>query len=120
VRRRKLTPSQCDELWDRYEGKCWRCKLPIDKHKRDSWHWGHILALSCGGEDKPANMAPECRNCNETDARANVTPLAAKIKRIKRRHIGAEEQSPWSKRLERYRYDWKLRRYVLEDSSNGN
>jgi hypothetical protein len=97
-RRKRLTAKQALERWDAYQGKCWRCGLPLDRHKRGSWHWGHIIARSCGGGDEPKNMAPECRECNEQDGWKVTTPLAAKIKRIRVRHIGAKPQTEWSKR----------------------
>jgi hypothetical protein len=123
AKRKRLTAKQQLELWEKYDGKCWRphCRLPLDKHKRGAWHWGHIVAHSCGGTDEPENMAPECRHCNEKDNRENATPMAAENKRIAIKHIGAKPQSDWSKRHERikehYVYDWKRKSFVPKEST---
>jgi 5-methylcytosine-specific restriction endonuclease McrA len=90
-RRKRLTNKQKDDLWHEYGGKCWRCGLPINKHKREL-HWGHIVARSCGGSDEPKNMAPEHSHCNQEDNRTHATPMAAKAKRISQRHLGIDRE----------------------------
>jgi 5-methylcytosine-specific restriction endonuclease McrA len=91
VKRKRLTGNQKLELWEKYDGKCWRCKLPIDKHKRGELHWGHIIARSIGGSDGPENRAPEHARCNLDHAYAVDTPLAAKSKRVRIRDLERPE-----------------------------
>lgn len=107
MKRKWLTNNQKLELWDKYGGKCWRCGLPIDQHRRGDLHWGHIIAHSLGGASNPSNMAPEHSRCNLDSARATETPVAAKTKRVRIRDLGLKEPSQLAKQYARFKLKWK-------------
>lgn len=89
--RRRRTRAQRIKIFDAHKGICWRCKLPIQVGEK--WHIGHIISLSCGGADDDGNVAPEHEHCNLQDAYETTTPLAAKIKRTRARHLGIKKRS---------------------------
>ena len=95
--RKGLSNNDKLELWRKYDGKCERCGLPIDKHKRGELHWGHIIAKSLGGSDGPDNRRPEHAACNLESAYHTEIPVAAKVKRVAKRDLGIREPSRWSK-----------------------
>ena len=107
--RKRLTQNQKLNLWEKHQGKCWRCGFKI--FPSEIWHVGHRISLSLGGLDIIENMAPEHERCNMQDARETTTPLAAKWKRIRAKHIGIKKEKPKSK--------WKRKvngQCVLRDS----
>jgi len=117
MRRKRLTGNQKLDLWNAHKGKCHRCGLPIDAVHGEKWEVGHVLALGTGGEDVISNMAPEHVHCNATDAREHTTPLAAKIKRIGKRHIGIKKPS---RLAEQWAYFKRIRaeRAALKDDGH--
>jgi len=60
--RRMGAAGSCSEAqlrgrWDYYGGLCWLCRAPADTID-------HVVALSRGGSEWPANLRPACRSCN--------------------------------------------------------
>lgn len=86
--RRKLTPHRRLQVWERTGGRCVLCGRAIDGG-RERWIAEHIRALELGGADVLENMGPAHEACalakTQDDHRR-----AAKAKRQKIRHIGAE------------------------------
>ena len=100
MKRKRLSNNDNERLWNAFQGKCWRCGLPIDQHRRGELHWGHIIAHSLGGASDASNMAPEHASCNSKSARTAETPVAAKTKRVAIRHIERPEPKiKWSKKM---------------------
>lgn len=91
TKRRSRTRAQKVAIFDRDKGVCWRCGLPIQVG--EAWHIGHKISLSCGGTDDDDNVAPEHEHCNLQDAYEATTPRAAKIKRVRAKHLGVRKRS---------------------------
>jgi len=51
------TKAQLQARWDYYGGRCWIC---TDEAKE----MDHVIPLSKGGTNWPANLKPICRSCN--------------------------------------------------------
>lgn len=51
------TTSQVQARIDYYGGKCWMCGAPAGEID-------HVIPLSKGGSNWPANLRPACRSCN--------------------------------------------------------
>lgn len=96
MKRHRLTSSQREALWDRECAKavaggngqfpiCNLCALPIFPGQR--WHESHnkFLPHAIGGDVD--GIAHE--RCNLNHNHTHDTPLVAKVKRIRQKHIGA-------------------------------
>lgn len=67
--REKNAPGLCskDQLkarWDYYGGKCWMCG-------KDANTVEHVIPLSKGGSNWPANLRPACKMCNSKKSDKN-------------------------------------------------
>lgn len=95
-KRHRLTSAQREQLWDdecavalaARRGQfpiCKLCDLPIFPGQK--WHNNHdrFLPHAIGGECDGISH----KRCNEKHNHAHDTPLVAKVKRIRRKHIGA-------------------------------
>lgn len=98
LNRHRLTASQRESLYDAEVEKaiadsrglfpiCRLCDLPISPGQR--WHDNHdkYLPHAIGGERDGISHA----RCNLRHNHEHDTPLVAKVKRIRRKHIGAYE-----------------------------
>lgn len=84
---RRMSKARRLRVWDAYKGVCHLCGMAIKTG--DAWHVEHIVALACGGTDEDANMAPAHIDCHAPKTKDDVR-VAAKIKRVAARHIGAK------------------------------
>lgn len=50
-----------DEIWQRANGICHLCKLPVP---RERFHVEHVIPLSAGGTNTADNLAPAHPRCN--------------------------------------------------------
>lgn len=88
--RRRLSSKQREELYDRCRGNnefptCNLCGLPVDG-TREPWDESHEGAPhALGGTETGVAH----RVCNQRDNHLNVTPMVAKAKRGRQKHIGA-------------------------------
>jgi hypothetical protein len=94
VKRKRLTQRQKVVLWEKSEGKCWRCEQPIvNGIEGDDWVLGHCNKPHwMGGVD----VAPEHTACNSEDGKVQTT-LAAKSVRIRARNAGIKKRSLFGK-----------------------
>lgn len=92
-----LRPDEKEALLEEHGRKCGRCGLPIDP-VRDRWHTGHRIDRAIGGSDEWENLRPEHSRCNLGYAAEVGNGVAAKVKRVRQRHMGCREQSAWSKK----------------------
>jgi len=104
--RRRLTPHRRLQVWERTGGRCVVCGRLIDG-VRERWIVEHIRALELGGADEMENMGPAHAAC-ALDKTRDDHRRAAKAKRQKIRHIGAEgskrplpfgRSSQWKRKL---------------------
>jgi len=108
TRRRKMTPSRALKIWEQHKGVCVLCKEPIDG-VRDDWFIEHVRALENGGSDEDDNLGP-AHLWHKATKDAEDHSLAARSKRIKRRHLGIKRRkgppipgskdSPWKRKLD--------------------
>lgn len=90
--RRRLSSSAREALYDRCRGDnefptCNICGLPVDG-TREAWHESHDPDGSphaLGGTETGVAHA----DCNLRHGAEVVTPLVAKVKRVRQKHIGA-------------------------------
>ncbi len=87
--RRKLTPHRRLHVWEKTGDICVLCDGKIDG-VRERWIVEHIRALELGGKDDLSNMAPAHEACALAKNREDHH-RAARAKRRKIRHIGADE-----------------------------
>jgi hypothetical protein len=94
------TANQIRQVYDSTEGKCIYCGVLIGTgsvYGRD-WHVGHGkksggYGKACGGTDHISDCGPAHTHCNLEHAYRVEIPLAAKLKRIRNRHIGIKKPS---------------------------
>ncbi|QKV17818.1 HNH endonuclease [Oricola thermophila] len=82
----KAPPRVRQRVFDRHEGVCHICKLPIKPG--ETWHLDHVIALIEGGENKESNLAPAHAHCNLAKA-AQESARKSKVNRTRQKHIGA-------------------------------
>ena len=74
-KRRKLTPTEDDQVWVDYYGntyftKCYCCrKRTITPHTKEN---GHIIPHSKGGPSNEDNIIPICKDCNRAMGDRNL------------------------------------------------
>lgn len=61
MKRRRLTPAERREIYDKCGGHCAYCgqKISLKEMQAD-----HVVSLRRGGADATDNMLPSCRSCN--------------------------------------------------------
>jgi len=72
--RKSIPQSVRKELWinhfgERYEGKCFVCKIKITKEEFEA---GHVIAYAEGGSDTLDNLRPICKTCNRSMGTQNL------------------------------------------------
>lgn len=77
----------------------------------------HKLSLESGGENREANLQWVCRTPCHSRKTADEAAKRAVAHKTQIGVAGINPQSKWSKRLEPYEYDWKLRKYVLKENT---
>ena len=67
IKRKNLPKAVRSQVWkaetfaNSMKGKCWVCNREIEY---DTFHCGHIIAVSKGGSDRIDNLKPVCSRCN--------------------------------------------------------
>lgn len=89
--RRRLTPHRRLQVWEKTGGVCVICDATIDG-VRERWIAEHIRALEMGGADDLHNMGPAHEACARAKTRDDHRQ-AARAKRQKIRHIGAQSSA---------------------------
>lgn len=74
-----MTPKRVAKIFEACGGRCHVCKRKL--RAGDGYEIDHIIALSRGGTDDDANLAPCCDWCHGTKTSEDVSD-AAKGKRI--------------------------------------
>jgi 5-methylcytosine-specific restriction endonuclease McrA len=83
-----LSPRRRLAVWERTGGTCVVCERRIDG-VREPWIAEHIRALELGGADDLDNMGPAHEACAAVKTQEDHR-RAARAKRQKIRHLGAE------------------------------
>ena len=82
----KVPPRVRQRVYDRHNGVCHICKLPIKIG--ETWHADHITALIEGGENRESNLGPAHDHCNlakSNDEKARKS----KVAKTRQKHTGA-------------------------------
>lgn len=85
---RRMTKARRLRIFDVAKGICHLCGLQIQLGEK--WEAEHLIALACGGKDEDENLRPAHLDCHAVKTKRDVRD-AAKIKRIRARHIGVTE-----------------------------
>lgn len=110
TKRKRMTPRQRLAIWERDRGVCALCSQAINGVK-EKWIVEHMIALELGGADDESNMAVVHKTCadEKTNGSKGDHAMAAKAKRVKRRHLGIKETknplpgskgSKWKRRMD--------------------
>lgn len=81
----KAPPRVRQRVYDKYDGKCWICGLPI---AGKPWELDHKIALINGGENAEENLAPAHKTCHKHKTAKDVAQKA-KAAKIRGKHTGA-------------------------------
>lgn len=86
--RKALTPTQRLKMFESHKGMCVLCGAKI--HAGERWIDEHLAPLSQGGSNDLSNRGPAHEACADTKTFGKDGDLAtaAKLKRIKMRHLG--------------------------------
>lgn len=67
-KRKHISKSLREEVWNLVPGKCHICGKRLKKNAKRGeygrWHVGHIVAHKRGGSQTIGNLLPTCRDCN--------------------------------------------------------
>ncbi|MFW6202563.1 MAG: HNH endonuclease [Gemmatimonadota bacterium] len=66
----ECTPEQLQARIEYYGGRCYVCSGPYEEID-------HVIPLSEGGSEWPANLRPICRHCNASKGARPLTAIAA-------------------------------------------
>jgi hypothetical protein len=72
-------------IYDRAQGVCHICKLPIKPN--ETWHADHVKALIEGGENREGNLAPAHAHCNLAKADEEKA-RKSKVAKTRKKHLG--------------------------------
>jgi Restriction endonuclease len=81
----KIPPRVRQRIYDRAQGQCHICKLPIKAG--ESWQADHVIALINGGENRESNLAPAHAHCHLAKTKQDVAEKARTAAK-RRKHIG--------------------------------
>lgn len=82
----KIPPRVKQRIFDRHNGICHLCKLPI-KVPVESWDADHVIALINGGENSETNLAPAHKHCHISKTQDDVKEKA-KVSHVRQKHLG--------------------------------
>lgn len=72
-------------VYDRDNGVCYLCRLPIKAG--ESWQADHIKALANGGEHRETNLAPVHSHCHVGKTARDVAEKS-KVAKVRKKHLG--------------------------------
>ena len=84
--RPRYSAAERERVFDAFKGICVLCEQPIASGQ--DWQIVHIAVPHVHGGD---NVGPGHRRCHAVETATVTLPLIAKVKRVRRRHIGAFE-----------------------------
>lgn len=72
-------------VFERYGGICYLSKRRIQAG--EAWEVEHVIAISCGGQNREANLAPALKEPHREKTNADLK-VKSKIARIRAKHLG--------------------------------
>lgn len=87
--RRRIPPKERIEIFTRENGICHLCEGKITVG--EAWDISHEIALELGGGDEGSNLRVAHRKCHRCHTSENDAPTIAKVKRIRKRHLGIKK-----------------------------
>lgn len=109
--RREFPPKVMVDAFERAKGRCEKCSARLVPGK---FQYDHRIPDAMGGEPTLENCVVLCSACHSIKTTTKDIPAIAKVKRIRRKHIGAEPKARGFYRPPGIRFDWKLGRNVKE------
>lgn len=105
--RREFPDKVKAEAFERAAGRCEKCTAKLFVGKI---HYDHRIPDAMGGEPTLENCDVLCTPCHGAKTHRRDVPAIAKVKRIRRAHIGIKKPSgfrkpppgynPWTRRIE--------------------
>jgi len=103
------------DAFTRAKGRCEKCTAHLYVGK---FHYDHRIPDAMGGEPTLENCEVLCLACHSVKTRTKDVPAIAKVKRVRRAHIGIKKPSSFPKPPPGSRWDWKLGRRVFEKEAS--
>ena len=106
-----------DRVVKRAGGCCQNCGVRV----ASGGQIDHVPALILSDEpQRESHLRFLCKPCHATKTGKDVAAKSESYEKRKKFGPLKEPQSAWSKKLEAYEYDWKLKRYVPKGDHNEN
>jgi 5-methylcytosine-specific restriction protein A len=96
--------------FERAQGHCEGCTARLYPGR---YHYDHRIPDALGGEPALENCTVLCLACHGQKTAGADQPAIAKVKRVRRNHLGARKPSAF-RRPPGVRYDWRAGRYRQE------
>ena len=107
--RREFPPKVKVAAFERAKGRCECCRVVI--RPGNGPEYDHRVPDAVGGEPTLENCEVLCRNCHGAKTATGDIPAIAKTKRIRRKHINADDKrgkfrkpppgyNAWTRRIE--------------------
>lgn len=77
-----LTQADLDAQWQRQDGRCHWCGVALDTNKEMRIHLDHLIPISKGGHNIPANVVYACEICNRTKHAKMPDEFAQAVTRV--------------------------------------
>ena len=87
----KIPPRVRQRVYDRDNGICHLCDLPIKVG--ETWQADHVIALINGGEHRESNLAPAHAHCHLAKTGQDVA-TKKKVAAVRQKHIGIAKTTP--------------------------
>lgn len=90
--RKEFQKSVRLQAWERSGGHCESCGVKI--RPGNGPHYDHRIPDIVGGEPTIENCQVLCRSCHGVKTATKDVPAIAKTKRIRNRHVNADDRRP--------------------------
>lgn len=106
--RRSMTQARKRRIWDRENGLCGRCKLPVPMTGAEV-EYDHYSQIAISCDDTDENVFPLHVDCHKAKTASDAT-VRAKVERIRLKNIGEFPASPTPLRSGGFRKRWEVGR----------
>lgn len=85
----KPSPKVRQRIFDKENGVCHVCKLPI--LSTDRWDLDHVIALINGGDNAEHNLKPAHWPCHKDKTKRDVAEKS-KVAKVRQKHLGIKAE----------------------------
>ena len=90
--RRAMTPSRKARIWEAWQGRCWFCRMPVDR-EGPGVVYDHVNPLWLAGSDADEDIGPiHSDPCNKVKTKADAKRIAKTKRQAKKLRLDVERE----------------------------